>query len=72
MVDTVVHRHKLRATVARLCRLMMKLPPPNYPHGNGAWRAESGAGGNGAEGGLAEEPALSPENAEQAPAAPSS
>ena len=38
MVDIVVHRHKLRETVARLCRLMMKLPPPNHPPGNGAWR----------------------------------
>jgi len=40
MVDIVVHRHKLRETVARLCRLMMKLPPPNHPplahSGNGA------------------------------------
>ena len=26
MVDIVVHRHKLRETVARLCRLMMKMP----------------------------------------------
>ena len=26
MVDIVVHRHKLRETIARLCRLMMKLP----------------------------------------------
>ena len=26
MVDMVVHRHQLRATVARLCRLLMKLP----------------------------------------------
>ena len=39
MVDIVVHRHKLRETVARLCRLMLKLPPPNHPRqGNGAWR----------------------------------
>jgi acetyl-CoA carboxylase carboxyl transferase subunit beta len=44
MVDIVVHRHRLRETVARLCRLMMKLPPPNYPRGNGAWSAESGGG----------------------------
>ncbi len=26
MVDMVVHRHQLRSTVARLCRLLMKLP----------------------------------------------
>ena len=43
MVDSVVHRHKLRETVARLCRLMMKMPPPNHPAGNGAWS------GNGAD-----------------------
>jgi acetyl-CoA carboxylase carboxyl transferase subunit beta len=27
MVDMVVHRHELRATIARLCRLLMKAPP---------------------------------------------
>jgi acetyl-CoA carboxylase carboxyl transferase subunit beta len=27
MVDMVVHRQELRATIARLCRLMMKAPP---------------------------------------------
>ncbi len=54
MVDIVVHRHKLRETVARLCRLMMKLPPPNHPPltagaGNGAanggrqWRGRRAA-----------------------------
>jgi acetyl-CoA carboxylase carboxyl transferase subunit beta len=43
MVDIVVHRHKMRETVARLCRLMLKLPPPNYPSGNGAWREGNGA-----------------------------
>jgi acetyl-CoA carboxylase carboxyl transferase subunit beta len=37
MVDSVVHRHKLRETVARLCRLTLKMPPPNHPSGNGAW-----------------------------------
>ena len=49
MVDVVVHRHKLRETVARLCRLMMKLPPPNHPRftGNGALARH---GGNGAAG----------------------
>jgi len=29
MVDMVVHRHKLRATVAELCRLFTKSPAPN-------------------------------------------
>ena len=29
MVDMVVHRHKLRATVAELCRLLTKSPAPN-------------------------------------------
>src|SRR5256885_14203083 len=51
MVDIVVHRHKLRETVARLCRLMLKMPPPNHPpldhsSGNSAWNG----GGNGAAG----------------------
>src|SRR5438105_3588081 len=27
MVDMVVHRHELRATLARLCRVLMKAPP---------------------------------------------
>jgi acetyl-CoA carboxylase carboxyl transferase subunit beta len=35
MVDMVVHRHELRSTIARLCRLLMKapasLPPPSQP-----------------------------------------
>jgi acetyl-CoA carboxylase carboxyl transferase subunit beta len=49
MVDSVVHRHKLRETVARLCRLLMKMPAPNHPPlseetGNGAWNGS----GNGA------------------------
>ncbi len=66
MVDIVVHRHKLRETVARLCRLMMKLPPPNHPplehgSGNGAWNG----GGNGAAG----EPEVAPPKADQTPAA---
>jgi hypothetical protein len=43
MVDSVVHRHKLRETVSRLCRLMLKMPPPNHPAGNGAWNG-NGAG----------------------------
>ena len=28
MVDMVVHRHDMKATVARLCRLLMKAPNP--------------------------------------------
>jgi acetyl-CoA carboxylase carboxyl transferase subunit beta len=28
MVDLVVHRHAMRATLARLCRLLTKAPPP--------------------------------------------
>jgi len=28
MVDQVVHRHDLKATIARLCRLLMKSPAP--------------------------------------------
>jgi acetyl-CoA carboxylase carboxyl transferase subunit beta len=31
MVDMVVHRHDIRATVARLCRLLMKAPM-SMPH----------------------------------------
>jgi acetyl-CoA carboxylase carboxyl transferase subunit beta len=76
MVDIVVHRHKLRETVARLCRLMMKLPPPNYPHGNGAWQTQGSAvRGNGADSESAERPAAAGDEAEQAeqrPAAPPS
>jgi acetyl-CoA carboxylase carboxyl transferase subunit beta len=60
MVDIVVHRHRLRETVARLCRLMMKLPPPNHPSGNGAWNG----GGNGAAAAAVTAP-----NAEQPPGA---
>jgi hypothetical protein len=52
MVDSVVHRHKIRETVARLCRLTMKMPAPNHPSGNGAWQ-----GGNGAAAPLAAEAA---------------
>jgi acetyl-CoA carboxylase carboxyl transferase subunit beta len=44
MVDIVVHRHKIRETVGRLCRLLMKMPPPNRPSGNGGWEARSGNG----------------------------
>jgi acetyl-CoA carboxylase carboxyl transferase subunit beta len=32
MVDMVVHRHELRATIARLCRLFMKAPAAGSPH----------------------------------------
>ena len=28
MVDMVVHRHKLRATLSQLCRMLTKAPPP--------------------------------------------
>jgi len=31
MVDMVVHRHQLRATIARLCRLFMKAPAAGLP-----------------------------------------
>ena len=52
MVDMVVHRHELRATLARLCRLLMKLPadeaapaepaaPVEAKPGNGAPHAEA-------------------------------
>jgi acetyl-CoA carboxylase carboxyl transferase subunit beta len=68
MVDIVVHRHKLRETVARLCRLMMKMPPSNHPP------QESTAGHGGANGGgngafsvpatfeVVDDPALRPTN----------
>jgi acetyl-CoA carboxylase carboxyl transferase subunit beta len=63
MVDKVVHRHAIRETVARLCRLMMKLPPPNHPPGgNGAWRDGDGAAG---------EPAVAAPTAETRPSAAS-
>ena len=51
MVDIVVHRHKLRETVARLCRLLLKLPPANHPPPrNGPAMAAGIGGGNGAAG----------------------
>jgi acetyl-CoA carboxylase carboxyl transferase subunit beta len=31
MVDMVVHRHELKQTIARLCRLLMKAPVPVPP-----------------------------------------
>ena len=36
MVDMVVHRTEMKATVARLCRLLMKAPPPRTELPNGA------------------------------------
>src|SRR5688500_8010338 len=44
MIDIVVHRHQIREIVARLCRLMMKLPPGagHNSRGNGAWREGEG------------------------------
>jgi acetyl-CoA carboxylase carboxyl transferase subunit beta len=44
MVDQVVHRHKLRETVSRLCRLLQKLPAAEAAKGNGAWPDGDGAG----------------------------
>jgi acetyl-CoA carboxylase carboxyl transferase subunit beta len=52
MVDMVVHRHQLRETIARLCRLLMKQPARNVDSeegaaahaGNGAWRAPDSDG----------------------------
>ena len=41
MVDLVVHRHEMKATVARLCRLLTKAPPPRAePPGEPAEPAE--------------------------------
>jgi acetyl-CoA carboxylase carboxyl transferase subunit beta len=31
MVDMVVHRHELRSTLARLCRLLTKAPSATLP-----------------------------------------
>src|SRR5262249_47726531 len=31
MVDMVVHRHEMRPTLARLCRLFTQSPPPERP-----------------------------------------
>ena len=31
MVDVVVHRHEMRATIANLCRLLTKAPPAEEP-----------------------------------------
>jgi acetyl-CoA carboxylase carboxyl transferase subunit beta len=59
MVDIVVHRHKLRETVARLCRLLQKLPPGvgHNSRGNGAARSGNGAGGEPSVAGQTAEPA---------------
>ena len=57
MVDMVVHRHQLRSTVARLCRLLMKLPDEQ------AVAPVGGRTGNGADHGP---DALSPEPDERA------
>ena len=45
MVDIVVHRHKIRETVARLCRILMKLPPGigHNSQANGVWGDANGA-----------------------------
>ena len=51
MVDMVVHRHELRATLARLCRVLTKMPdvprqaglPPPLPDAPAARRAVAGA-----------------------------
>lgn len=65
MVDVVVHRHKLRETIGRLCRLMMKLPAPNHPSGNGEWHEDEAEGvADGAEADASD----APENTEPAPA----
>jgi acetyl-CoA carboxylase carboxyl transferase subunit beta len=65
MVDIVVHRHKLRETVARLCRLTMKLPPPNHPPLEAGTNGAARNGGNGAAG----EPTIAPPRADQNAAA---
>jgi acetyl-CoA carboxylase carboxyl transferase subunit beta len=64
MVDIVVHRHEIRETVARLCRLLQKLPPGvgHNSRGNGAARSGNGAGG---------EPSVALQTAEPAAAAAS-
>jgi acetyl-CoA carboxylase carboxyl transferase subunit beta len=46
MVDMVVHRHEIRATVARLCRLLTKAPAETAPS------LPSPASGGGSERGL--------------------
>ena len=34
MVDMVVHRHQLRATLSQLCRILTKTPPAQRPRSN--------------------------------------
>ena len=42
MVDMVVHRHKLRATLAELCRILTKAAPaPQRPAGRASISAAS-------------------------------
>jgi acetyl-CoA carboxylase carboxyl transferase subunit beta len=60
MIDIVVHRHRIRETVARLCRLLQKMPAPNRPPGNGAWRDANGETGAASAQPKGELPAVSP------------
>jgi acetyl-CoA carboxylase carboxyl transferase subunit beta len=48
MVDMVVHRHQLRETIARLSRLLMRMPASDQAAGNGADRPAEAAKSNGA------------------------
>jgi acetyl-CoA carboxylase carboxyl transferase subunit beta len=43
MVDMVVHRHELRATLGRLCRLLMKAPVAENAGRNAALEAAAPA-----------------------------
>ncbi len=43
MVDLVVHRHDVKATLARLARILVKAPRPERVAGNGADPAEAAA-----------------------------
>jgi acetyl-CoA carboxylase carboxyl transferase subunit beta len=43
MVDLVVHRHEVKATLARLCRILVKAPRPVKVAGNGAAPDEAAA-----------------------------
>ena len=45
MIDMVVHRHQLKATLARLCRLLMKVPAPARTEGDGAAMPEPAEAG---------------------------
>jgi acetyl-CoA carboxylase carboxyl transferase subunit beta len=44
MVDIVVHRHKLRETLSRLCRVLMRLPAAANGHANGNGKHSIGSG----------------------------